>query len=68
MAHINENLIVASLRSSASPARPCSRVLIPAITDNGIPIQQAKREYTGLGSEVELDFPIESAAPKSIND
>lgn len=38
------------------------------IVNNLIPTRKAKREYTGLGSEVELDFHIENAALKFMDD
>lgn len=38
------------------------------IVNNLIPSIEAKREYTGLGSEVELDFHIENAALKFMGD
>ncbi|MEC3196179.1 TauD/TfdA family dioxygenase [Bacillus cereus] len=38
------------------------------IVNNLIPSVEAKREYTGLGSEVELDFHIENAALKFMGD
>lgn len=38
------------------------------IVNNLIPIRTAKREYTGLGSEVELDFHIENAALRFMED
>jgi L-asparagine oxygenase len=38
------------------------------IVNNLIPTKQAKHDYTGLGSEVELDFHIENAALKFMGD
>lgn len=38
------------------------------IVNNLIPSKEAKKEYTGLGSEVELDFHIENAALKFMGD
>lgn len=38
------------------------------IVNNLIPSVKAKKEYTGLGSEVELDFHIENAALKFMGD
>lgn len=38
------------------------------IVNNLIPSIKAKKEYTGLGSEVELDFHIENAALKFMGD
>lgn len=38
------------------------------IVNNLIPTRTAKREYTGLGSEVELDFHIENAALRFMED
>lgn len=38
------------------------------IVNNLIPSVEAKKEYTGLGSEVELDFHIENAALKFMGD
>lgn len=37
------------------------------IVNNLVPTQCSKKEYTGLGSEVELDFHIENAALKLID-
>jgi len=38
------------------------------IVNNLIPIKESQYEYTGLGSEVELDFHIENAALKFMED
>ncbi|WP_375636187.1 MULTISPECIES: hypothetical protein [unclassified Bartonella] len=36
------------------------------IVNNLVPLEDNKKDYTGLGSEVELDFHIENAALKFI--
>ncbi|USP03386.1 hypothetical protein [Bartonella taylorii] len=36
------------------------------IVNNLVPLEENKKDYTGLGSEVELDFHIENAALKFI--
>lgn len=64
--HISENLIMAF---ASLIGEPYSILFEGAeIVNNLIPIGQAKREYTGLGSEVELDFHIENAALKFMDD
>lgn len=64
--HISENLIMAF---ASLIGEPYSILFEGAdIVNNLIPTKQAKREYTGLGSEVELDFHIENAALKFMDD
>jgi L-asparagine oxygenase len=64
--HVSENLVMAF---ASLIGEPYSILFEGAdIVNNLIPTKQAKREYTGLGSEVELDFHIENAALKFMDD
>jgi len=64
--HISENLIMAFASMIGEPYS--IRFEGGDIVNNLIPTKSAKREYTGLGSEVELDFHIENAALKFMED
>jgi len=64
--HISENLIMAF---ASLVGEPYSILFEGAdIVNNLIPTRKSKAEYTGLGSEVELDFHIENAALKFMDD
>lgn len=63
---VSENLVMAF---ASLIGEPYSILFEGAdIVNNLIPSLAAKREYTGLGSEVELDFHIENAALKYMED
>lgn len=62
--HISENLI---MMFSLLIGEPYSiKFEGEHIVNNLVPLKNTKKEYTGLGSEVELDFHIENAALKFI--
>ncbi|MGL4859286.1 MAG: TauD/TfdA family dioxygenase [Enterobacteriaceae bacterium] len=62
---ISENLIMAF---SALVGEPYSIVFeSPDIVSNLIPVSELAEQYTGLGSQVELDFHTEHAAAKFID-
>ncbi|WP_206957097.1 TauD/TfdA family dioxygenase [Trinickia acidisoli] len=64
--HLSENLIMAF---ASLIGEPYSIFFEGAdIVNNLIPTRKSKGEYTGLGSEVELDFHIENAALKFMDD
>lgn len=60
--HRSENLLV---MVAAVLGEPYSMLFEGAeIVNNLVPLQESKHDFTGLGSEVELDFHIENAALK----
>ncbi|WP_244596009.1 hypothetical protein [Bartonella doshiae] len=62
--HISENLI---MMFSLLIGEPYSiKFEGEHIVNNLVPLEDNKKDYTGLGSEVELDFHIENAALKFI--
>lgn len=59
---VSENLVIAFASLVGEPYSIFFEG--PDIVNNLIPVSSSKKEYTGLGSEVELDFHIENAALK----